>query len=91
LGRSHFAIVSDAPVPGLERGVTANHGGRGANVLFEDMHVGYVIVRRPTHQTDWDDAFRNDHGLVEAGLHPDDSVIGPSLAAPFRVRLVRQP
>jgi hypothetical protein len=89
LCRAHFAIMSDAPVLGVTRRVTANHGGRGFNVLFEDMHVRYIVFRR-VPDTYRDDVFRNDRGLVEAGLHSDDSVIGPSLAAPFRVRLVRQ-
>jgi prepilin-type processing-associated H-X9-DG protein len=89
LGRSHFALMSDAPVLDVGRHVTANHGGRGLNVLFGDLHVRYVVVR-PSEPVG-DDVFRNDRGLVEAGLHPDDSVIGPSPATPFRVHLVRHP
>ncbi len=30
-----------------------------------------------------DDIFVNDRGLVAAGLHPDDAVIGPSEASPL--------
>ncbi len=81
-GRRFFALVSDAPRIDLSQGVSDNHGGRGINVLFEDMHVRYSIHCR-IGGCDGDDVFRNDQGRVEAGLHAEDSVIGYGATPPL--------
>jgi hypothetical protein len=81
-GRRFFALVSDAPRFDLSQGVSDNHGGRGINVLFEDMHVRYSIHCR-IGGCDGDDVFRNDQGRVEAGLHAEDSVIGYGATPPL--------
>ena len=84
LCRAYFALMSDAPDLTVGIWTTANHGKRGFNVLFEDMHVSFVVSRRDTDARA-DDVFRNDRGRIEAGLHADDSVIGRSAASPFHV------
>ena len=56
-----------------------NHAGYGQNVLFEDGHVQFLV----TCKTDCDNVFLSERNLVEAGRHPDDSVIGHSTAAPL--------
>lgn len=72
LGRTHFALVADSPCPELDERQSANHGGRGQNVLFEDGHVSFLANCRCD---EGDDIYRNDSGLVAAGTHVDDSVI----------------
>ena len=80
-GRVHFALMADAPSLHLAGHRSANHGGRGQNVLFENGCVRYLI----TCQTgdSGDDVFLSDRGFVEAGLHPDDAVIGNSASRPI--------
>lgn len=78
-GRAMFALLSDTPSV-LPNHQSVNHGGRGQNVLFEDGHVRFYPSSQP--QTLADDFFVNDTGEVAPGSHPDDSVIGPSDAAP---------
>ena len=41
-GRSHFAILSDAPSFFLPDRRSAHHGGRGQNVLYEDGRMAFV-------------------------------------------------
>jgi len=91
LGRSHFALMSDTPgnvsdssysspsAAGLQ---SLNHGGRGQNVLFEDGRVTFVSTGRSAAK-DGDHFFTNDDGLIAAGTHRDDSVIGSSNTAPI--------
>jgi hypothetical protein len=80
LGRTHFALMADAPSSSLPGHQTVNHGGRGQNVLFEDGRVDYVLSPRPHPNAD--DIFANDRGEVAAGLHRNDAVVGPSSAVP---------
>ena len=91
LGRSHFALMSDAPGKisdgsyGSPSGAglqSLNHGGRGQNVLFEDGRVTFVSTGRSAAK-DGDHFFTNDDGLIAAGTHRDDSVIAPSNTAPI--------
>lgn len=80
-GRDHFALMSDAPCLENATGATRHHGGRGQNVLFES---GRVSCLPDCQECDsHDHLFRNDRGLIEAGCHQNDSVIGTSAATPF--------
>ncbi len=74
LNRSNFALVSDAPSYYLPGRRSANHGGRGQNIYFEDGHYAFVTDVRAVP----DDPWRNDYGFAEAGNRPDDSVVLPS-------------
>jgi hypothetical protein len=80
--RAFFALIADAPSDQLPGHQSLNHGGRGQNVLFEDFHVQFFTT--PTPNGLQDHFFVNDKGEVEAGRHRNDSVIGPSGAAPIR-------
>ena len=77
LGRTTFALISDAPnmlLPGFQ---SDSHGRRGQNVLFEDMQVRFLVS--PKVSPSGGNIFTNDVGLVAPGLHRDDSVIAPSV------------
>jgi hypothetical protein len=78
LGRSYFAIMSDAPSDVLPDHQSLNHGGRGQNVLLEDGHVAFITGSQIAD----DDIFANDNHQVAAGIHADDSVIAGSGTAP---------
>jgi len=81
--RTYFALMADAPgsLPGSP---SLHHGGRGQNVLFEDGRVIFIRSSRP--YVGADDIYSNDNGRVAAGVHLDDSVIGPSSARPIIIR-----
>jgi len=78
-GRTHFALMADAPAvtPGRN---SPNHAGQGQNVLFECGRVRYLVKPRPGDQAD--DFFLSARGFVEAGLHRDDAVVARSAARP---------
>jgi hypothetical protein len=78
LHRPFFAVMADAPGNGPQY-QSLNHGGRGQNVLFED---GRVVFYTSPRAGGLDDIFVNDAGVVAAGTHRDDSVIGASRAVP---------
>ena len=80
--RPYFPLVSDAPSSRLPGHQTLNHGGRGQNVLFEDFHVRFLTS--PELADPADDFFTNDTGIVAAGRHRNDSVIGSSSSVPIR-------
>jgi hypothetical protein len=79
-GRSNFAIMSDAPSEHLNGRMSANHGGCGQNVLFDDLHVDYLIECKARNCGDV--FFLNRIGIVAAGIDRNDAVIGSSSAAP---------
>ncbi|MCA9177211.1 MAG: hypothetical protein KDB14_22130 [Planctomycetales bacterium] len=82
-GRARFVLMSEAPrFDGSGNRRPGNHGN-GYNMLFEDQHVEFVVGENipGTH----DDPFHNRHGLIEAGIGPNDAVIGPSQTPPYRV------
>ncbi len=79
LGRTHFAMMSDAPSVQLAGHRSTNHGGRGDNILYEDGHIRYVVEQ----STEGDDPFVNRLGWMEAGLDINDSVVAPSFTPPF--------
>ena len=80
LGRPSYALMSDAPSPDRPGYQSDNHGGRGQNVLFEDMRVRFLTSPRSVDLGD--DVFVNEQGVVAAGNHLDDAVIGPSTSTP---------
>jgi prepilin-type processing-associated H-X9-DG protein len=75
-------IASDSPQLGADGellpGNSANHGGQGQNVLFTDGHVQWSVTRILNN----DDFFINQANQLEAGLHAQDYVLGPSAAQP---------
>lgn len=79
--RTYFALLADAPSQHLPGHQSANHGGRGQNVLFEDGHVEFICSCRGGLRGDA--FFLNRAGFTEAGLDKDDSVIVPSETAPL--------
>ncbi len=79
--RSAFVIIADAPSESQQGRRSANHNGRGQNVLCEDGHVRFVIDIPELP----DDPFYNRAGLVAAGLDCDDSCVGRSHDRPLPV------
>lgn len=85
-----IAITSDSVIPLLadqprhERhrkilpGNSPNHGGRGQNVLYTDLHVRWHNTRRISPGDA--DLFLNDDQGLGPGLHPRDFVLSPALA-----------
>jgi len=72
-GRTNFGLMADSP---------SDHAGRGRNILFEDGHLRYIESNASSLA--WiDNPFQNRHGVVEAGVDEDDSVIAPSRTPPF--------
>jgi hypothetical protein len=82
LYRDGFAIMSDAPNMNAPHLQSANHGGRGQNVLFEGGGVQFLTATQPLGSKD--DIFTNDNGQVAAGVNANDSVLGASGTAPIR-------
>ncbi len=78
--RPRFALLSDAPSLHLKDRTSANHGGCGQNVLFEDGHVEYLKGCCMTETAD--NLFLSDRGFVEAGRHYNDAVIADSPSGP---------
>jgi hypothetical protein len=87
-GRSHFAILSDAPeIVGRPERIVA-HEGRGINLFYEDGHVRFLRWSgEKGPRIHWasfaDHPFRNLQGDHAVGLAPDDAVLGPSQLAPL--------
>ncbi|QDU99066.1 hypothetical protein [Lignipirellula cremea] len=78
--RTYFAIMSDAPSSRTANHQSENHGGRGQNVLYEDLHIRFVRSMETASQDD--DFFANRHGVIAAGADENDVVIGASDAIP---------
>ena len=78
--RPFFPILADAPSPYLEGRQSANHGGRGQNMFFEDGHIAFV-----TELTQFvgDDPVRNRLGARQFGLDSEDAVLLPSPMPPI--------
>lgn len=79
--RPYFALMADAPNAGLPDRQSANHGGEGQNVLFEDGRVDFVSV--PIVRSRNDHVFFNDDGQIAAGTHPDDAVLATGAVTPL--------
>ena len=88
LGRSTFALMADAARRTRPDRQSADHGGQGQNVLFEDGHVQFLTSSQPSGWSD--DIFANDRNQVAAGVHRNDSVIVSSGVATDRLREGRQ-
>jgi hypothetical protein len=87
LGRSTFALMSDAPSGG-HRGTlgSSHHGVSVQNVLFEDGRVQLLNTRQVSDVGD--DIFQNHRGHVAAGVDSHDSVIVSSETAPIPLPFV---
>lgn len=76
---SNVAILADQPphADGTDvlEGNSPNHGGRGQNVLFADLHVRWHNTRR-TSPVD-SDMFLNEARRPAPGLGPNDAVLLP--------------
>ena len=81
LRRPFYAVAADAPSHVLPNHQTVNHGGRGQNVLLESGGVSFYTMPQPHGRADH--VFVNELGMVDAGQHRNDSVIGPSDALPL--------
>ena len=77
--RAHFPILADAPSLHLAGRQSANHAGRGQNILYEDGHVSFVTDLR---KCSLDDPIRNRRGDLEYGLDVNDAVLLPSPRPP---------
>lgn len=87
LRQSNIAILGDIvtspsaavlPATPVLPAATGRHGGRGANVLFQDGGVRYQHQLRIGN----DDLFRSNRGLIEVGQSIDDQVLAPSQVRP---------
>lgn len=83
-GRSHFAILSDAPMLEPTGEILIAHDGRGANVVFEDGRILFIPISSARFQEIADHPFQNMNGYHEAGVNKDDSVLAPSATPPIR-------
>lgn len=81
MGRQFFALLGDAPCSTSATRQSANHGGYGQNVLFEDQSVRYMVSCTLAHLAD--DIFQNHDGLVAAGVDLNDSVLAESSTGPL--------
>jgi prepilin-type processing-associated H-X9-DG protein len=83
-GSCRKAVLADAPSGKHVNLQSANHGGCGQNVLYQDGHVGYQKKCTPT-ETAEDHLYLNDEGKEAAGLGRFDTVLGRSEATPGRI------
>jgi hypothetical protein len=73
-------MLADAPSALIAGFQSANHGGCGQNVLFQDLSVRYCKQCKCENKLDhW---FLNDYGKPAAGCHEDDIVLGGSGVTP---------
>lgn len=79
-GSRFVPMLADAPSSAIAGYQSANHGGCGQNVLFQDLSVKYCKQCKCQEKRDhW---FLNDDGQPAAGRHQDDIVLGSSAATP---------
>lgn len=64
----------------IGQGNSPNHRGRGQNVLYTDLHVGWHASRRLSPRDD--DLYLNARHELAPGISPEDSVLVPSFV-PF--------
>lgn len=75
-GRDYFALLADAPSLHLADRRSANHYGRGHNLLFEDGNIRFV---NNLHALDTiDNPFLSYRGYVEPGIDFEDAVLAES-------------
>jgi type II secretory pathway pseudopilin PulG len=78
-------MLADAPSASIAGFQSANHGGCGQNVLFQDLSVRYCKQCKCHKKRDhW---FLNDDGQSAAGCHEGDIVLGASGSTP-RIELI---
>ena len=82
-GRSTFALMSDAPSQYLEGRKSANHGGYGQNILYEDGHIRFIVGNPQEVCVGDNPLINNKTDIVEAGDDLNDAVIGNSLSSPL--------
>ena len=80
-GSRYLPLFADAPSPDIAGYQSANHGGCGQNVLYQDLSVKHC--RHCKCQKNRDHLYLNDNGRPEAGCHESDIVLGPSGATPI--------
>ncbi len=79
-GSREIPMLADAPSPAIAGFQSANHGGCGQNVTFQDLSCQYCKQCKCKAKLDhW---FLNDDGKVAPGLHPGDVVLAGSAATP---------
>jgi hypothetical protein len=86
--RDQYILVADAPSDYQPGRVSANHRGRGQNVLYEDGHVQF-LPQLPSPKL-LDDPYHNREGWVAAGLDRDDAVLGASADRPMPIVPISQ-
>jgi hypothetical protein len=89
-GLCRKAVLADAPSDQCKNLQSANHGGCGQNVLYQDGSVCYE-KKCTLSELDDDHLFLNDDGEEAAGLDRFDTVLGRSGATPGRVPLQQTP
>jgi len=91
--RTNYVLLADKPSDGRPGRTTANHGGRGQNLLCEDGHVCWCptgsMGTEPMAEVT-DDPYHNLQGEVAAGLDRHDAVIGASADSPLPLKLIKE-
>jgi hypothetical protein len=83
-GRSHYAMLADAPATFRPQRQTKNHNGRGQNIMYDDGSIKFVVNISDELA---DDPYLNRSGIVAAGLDCTDAVLGESNAKPLPLLL----
>lgn len=76
-GRTHFAVLADAPLIRNGQEVVVAHDGLGMNIFFEDGHVAFVVPQSLQNEIG-DNPFCNIRHAHAAGLNVRDASLGPS-------------
>jgi hypothetical protein len=91
--RPNYVLLADKPSDGRPGRTTANHAGRGQNLLCEDGRVTWCptgpLGTGPSADMT-DDPYHNLQGEVAAGLHRNDAVIGGSADSPLPLELIKE-
>ncbi len=88
-GRSQFAILSDKPVFVDDEFQLIAHDGKGINIFYEDGRVAFISTQSlydpvSSDMRLADNPLRNQRGVHEVGLNPQDASLAPSHFPPFR-------
>lgn len=86
--RSNYVLLADKPSDARPGRTTANHGGRGQNLLCEDGCVTWCPTVPMAHVTD--DPYHNRQNKVAAGLDCEDAVVGASADIPLPIHLIKE-
>jgi len=81
VGRSNAPMMADAPSFSIVGFQSANHGGCGQNVLYQDLSVRYV--QQCTQTDNEDHLYLNEDDQHAAGRHEHDIVLGRSEIRPL--------